>query len=345
MSSSVARAPWLLLSCLALPCLLRASRAVFPPASLAGLFAIRSALSSYRLAPRSSDKWGGAIACCVSVLVRLGRCCLLLVGGGSVDVAGWFPLAGVALCRRVDGVGCLRDFRRPRCLPWTFLSVWCVSLAPVACFAPRCRRWSSWADCHRVLSSWLRLVVDRRGSSPFRLACPRVRCHPCSPRVVSSAVDRSVDRSVDRLFAPSCLSCGGTTGVAGSLLSRAWPLLAVPPSWFRSAPVGAARLIRLLAYRLGILRGGVAVGMAGRGCLPLRSRGSCGVSIAGEALRGDAALAMRLVVWLVAPCACLYAGVGVSFLRCGSCPDTHFAPSPLLRGGAIFFLPLRAANR
>lgn len=180
MSSSVARAPWLLLSCLALPCLLRASRAVFPPASLAGLFAIRSALSSYRLAPRSSDKWGGAIACCVSVLVRLGRCCLLLAVAGPWMWRGGISLVGVARCRRVDGVGGWHDFSRSRCLPWAFLSVWGVSLAPVACFAPRCRRGSSWADCHRVLSSWLRLVVVgercRRRLVLLVLGCRRHQC-------------------------------------------------------------------------------------------------------------------------------------------------------------------------
>ena len=80
--------------CLALPCLPRASRAVFPPASLAGLFAIRSvrsALSSYRLAPRSSDKWGGANVACVSVFVRLGRCRLLLVVAGPWMWRGGSP--------------------------------------------------------------------------------------------------------------------------------------------------------------------------------------------------------------------------------------------------------------
>lgn len=159
--------------CLALPCLLRASRAVFPPASLAGLFAIRSALSSYRSAPRSFDKWDGSIAVCVSVWVRLGCCCLLLAVAVPWMRRGGVSLVGVARCRRVDGVGRRRDFCRSRCLPWAFLSVWRVSLVPVACFAPRCRRGSSWADRHRALSSWLRLVVGRRGSSPFRLACPR----------------------------------------------------------------------------------------------------------------------------------------------------------------------------
>ena len=74
------------------------------------------------------------------------------------ECGGAVSLVGVARCRRVDGVCRRRDFRRSRCLPCAFLSVWCVSLAPLACFAPRCRRWSSWADCHRVLSSWLRLA-------------------------------------------------------------------------------------------------------------------------------------------------------------------------------------------
>lgn len=101
--------------------------------------------------------------------------------GLAVDVAvAVFSLVGLARCRRVDGVGCLRDFRCPRCLPWAFLSVWCVSLVPVACFAPRCRRGSSWADCHRVLSSWLRLVVVgercRRRLVLLVLGCRRHQC-------------------------------------------------------------------------------------------------------------------------------------------------------------------------
>lgn len=157
MSSSVARAPWLLLSCLVLPCLLRASRAGVLPVSPTGLLAIRSALSSYRLAPRSFDKWCGAIACCVSVLVRLGRCCLLLAVAVPWVWRGAVSLVGLARCRRVDGVGCLRDFRRPRCL-----------------LRPRYHRWSSWADRRRALASWLRFVVGRRCSSSSRLACHRV---------------------------------------------------------------------------------------------------------------------------------------------------------------------------
>lgn len=36
--------------------------------------------------------------------------------GGAVDVARAVPLVGLARCRRVDGVSCLRDLRRSRCL-------------------------------------------------------------------------------------------------------------------------------------------------------------------------------------------------------------------------------------
>lgn len=152
--------------------------------------------------------------------------------GGAVDVAGAVPLVGLARCHRVDGVCRRRDFRRSRCLPWAFLSVWCVSLVPVVCFAPRCRRVLSWADRRRVLSSWLRLVVGRRGSSPFSPCLPsgvvviRVRPVGHPPLIVSLIVfDRLVDRFAARLVArslvPSCLSCGGAANEAGSFSSRA----------------------------------------------------------------------------------------------------------------------------
>lgn len=85
-----------------------------------------------------------AVACC---LPWRGRGC----GGGGVS------LVGLARCRRVDGVGRRRDFRPPRCL-----------------LRPRYHHGPSWADRRRALSSWLRFVVGCRGSSSFRLACPRV---------------------------------------------------------------------------------------------------------------------------------------------------------------------------
>lgn len=78
--------------CLALSCLLPASCAdASPPVPPSCLLAIRSArfaLSSYRSAPRSFDKWGGAV--CVSVLVCPGGRCRLLL---AVLVA-WMWLGG-----------------------------------------------------------------------------------------------------------------------------------------------------------------------------------------------------------------------------------------------------------
>lgn len=172
--------------------------------------------------PRSFDKGGGAMTGCVSIWVRLGRCCLLLVGGESGDVAGRFPLVGVARCRRVDGVGGWRDFRRSCCLPWAFLSVWCVSLAPVACFA-------------LVVVVGRRLIVIgccRRGSASSSLvSVVVVSPHPACPRVSSSSVlargASAVDHLVDRLvvivsplvFSP-CLACRAAGRRAVRVLSR-----------------------------------------------------------------------------------------------------------------------------
>lgn len=154
-----------------------------------------------------------AVACCLPWL--------------AVDVAGGgVSLVGLARCRRVDGVGCLRDFRRPRCLPWVILSDWRVSLVPVACFAlvvVGCRHGLIVVGCCRrgfVSSS---VVVARRRFALLALGCRR---HSCSPRE-TSAVDRLVDRFTARLLSPSCLSCGGTTGVAGSLVPLCDPLLGV----------------------------------------------------------------------------------------------------------------------
>ena len=128
------------------PCLacLRASRAGFPPASPPCLLAIRSALSSYRLAPRSSDKWGGANTGCVSVLVRLGRRCLLLAVAWSWMWRGGFPLlvllvAAVSMAS-VGGV---------------------IFVVPVACRGPSYR---SGVSCSPLLlASPLVAVVGRHG--------------------------------------------------------------------------------------------------------------------------------------------------------------------------------------
>ena len=147
----------LLRSVLLAPCILCGRFPLVPSSCLLAIRSARFALSSYRSAPRSFDKWGGANTGCVSVWVRLGRCCLLLAVAGSWMWRVGVSLVGLARCRRVDGVGCLRDFCRPRCL-----------------LRPRYHRGSSWADRRRALASWLRFVVGCRGSSSFRLACPLV---------------------------------------------------------------------------------------------------------------------------------------------------------------------------
>ena len=132
-SSVVVRCSWLLVRLPSRPVLLASclSFGLSSGAPSSYLLAIRSVLSSYRSAPRSFDKGGGANAVCVSVWVRFGRCCLLLVVAGPVGCGGAVPLVGVAHVRRVDGVGGRRDFRRSRCLPWAILSVWRVSLVPL----------------------------------------------------------------------------------------------------------------------------------------------------------------------------------------------------------------------
>lgn len=63
------------------------------------------------------------VACCLPWRCR--GC-----GGGGVS------LVGLARCRRVDGVGGLRDFRRLRCLLWVILSGWRVSLVPCCLLRP-----------------------------------------------------------------------------------------------------------------------------------------------------------------------------------------------------------------
>lgn len=83
---------------------------------------------------------------------------------------------------------------------------------------------------------------------------------------------------------------------------------------------------------------GVAVGMAGRGCFSSVPRGSCGLPLRVRLSVWPAVLVARLVVCLVAPM-CLLGGVRRAWASraCVSLsPDTHFAPSSVSRGGAIF---------
>lgn len=153
-----------------------------------------------------------------------------------------------------------------------------------------------------MLSPWLRLVVGRRGSLPPRPACP----------LVSLSVVAIVSLIVSLIVSPLVLSPRLAYREAGRravrVLSRparlvAWGAVLLP----RSAPVGAARLIRLLVCRLGPCG---AVGMAGRGCLSLRPRGSCVLPLRVMLPVWPAALTVRLAVCLAAPCAYLAAGGG-----------------------------------
>lgn len=128
-------------------------------------------------------------------------------------------------------------------------------------------------SAHSAYSFYLRSFVVRAARSLVIVRCRRgsvsssvvvARCRlvllaigcrrrSCSPRGVSSAVDRLVDRFAARLLVPSCLSGGGATGGAGSFSSRAARCLgcrSLTSLGFR----GAARLIRRLLACLGILR-------------------------------------------------------------------------------------------
>lgn len=108
-SLSSSRCSWLLVRSSPCHVLLAhvSSRTCFPTACLLAIRSARFALSSYRSAPRSFDKCGGAMAVCVSVLVLFGRCCLFACRGGGVGVA-WdgFPRW---CCSSVDGVSLVSD--------------------------------------------------------------------------------------------------------------------------------------------------------------------------------------------------------------------------------------------
>lgn len=162
-------------------------------------------------------------------------------GRWRVVSLSWFAPAAVACCLPWLGCGCGegRCFSRGSCsLPpcrWhrlaarflsfpllaVGLSIGLACLARPCCLLrPRCRRGSSWGlivvGCCRRGSVSSSVVVARRR---FALLALGWRRHSCSPRG-ASAVDRLVDRFTARLLSPSCLSCGGAAGGAGSLSSR-----------------------------------------------------------------------------------------------------------------------------
>ena len=87
--------------------------------------------------------------------------------------------------------------------------------------------------------------------------------------------------------------------------------------------------------------GGVAVGMAGRGCFSSVPRGSCGLPLRVRLSVESFALVACLVVCLVAPPMCLFGGVRRAWASrvCVSLSlNTNIAPSLLSWGrGDIFF--------
>ena len=258
-------------------------------------------LSSYRSAPRSFDNGGGGGG---GLRLSPGSPRSLLpvaCRGGAVDVAGRF-LSGAARCRRVDGVGWLRDFRRFRCLSLVILSGWRVSLVPSRCLLrSRCRRGSSWADCHLVLPSWLRLVVGHYGPSSSRLACPRMSLSSVFAPCAASAVDRFVDRSA--ASRPVLLVGEAGRLAVRALSSRAARCLGV---------VLLSTLAPVMVWRLVL-----------SACLLAVSVSCGGVAAVEEGQLGN---------WCAACLPCLNPCGGLSWASraCVSLfPDTHFAPSPL----------------
>ena len=220
--------------CLALSCLLRVSRAgvSVSPSCLLAIRSARSALSSYRSAPRSFDKWDGANTGCVSARVCLDHCCLLLAVAVPWMWRGGVFLSWVLLVAAVSmaSAGCVISVVSVACCG-SFYRAGVSRSCPAACFAHRCRRWPSWAGRHRVLSSWLRLVVvvvvvgercRRVASSCLPSGVVVIRVRP----VGASAVDISLIVSLIILlivlplvFSP-CLACRAAGRRAVRVLSR-----------------------------------------------------------------------------------------------------------------------------
>lgn len=230
----------------------------------------------------------------------------------AVEAAGRFLLVGVVHGRRVDGVGWRCDFCRFRCLPCILLSGGCCSLVPSprSCLLrPRCR--SSWANRHRVPSSWL---MARRRSS--WLAVPS--CLPSGVVVVRvGPVARSVGSSRRSLSRPVLL-VGGRGGLrlvvlsshaARCLVFRPWRLSV---AWCRFAGVLAVLAVWLVA------------------CVV--------ASLLARLVRG------RIVVARY-PVACLAAGGGVWRLVLASrSPPIRISPRPPCRGAGRDFLFLSALS-
>ena len=223
----------------------------------------RFALSSYRSAPRFFDKWGGAGG------LRLGRgsswvaaACCLPWRGRECGVA--VPIGGAARCRRVDGVGYRRDFRRLCCLPLVALSGWRVSLVavPSRCLLVRfvlvvCRHvvfsllpavvvplFASFSSSWVVMGCSPSGVVVRGSFSSSVVGCPpSLSCLPSvvvigrvRPVSVSPAVSRLVARCGPSFLLALVLVVVRLLGVFAFSLSPAGVLFPVVFVLFRFAP-------------------------------------------------------------------------------------------------------------
>lgn len=144
------------------------------------------------------------------------------------------------------------------------------------------------------------------------------------------------------VFSP-CLACRAAGRRAVRVLfSRpvvgfvAWGVVLLAPA---RLPLVVARLVCLLVP-VSVSCGDVAVGMAGRGCfasVPV-ARAAC---LAGDALRVDVALAVRLVVGLVVPM-CLLGGGAWRLVLASHSPPIRISPRLPCRETGRYFLSLSA---
>lgn len=301
---------------------------------------------SSRSSPRSFDMPGGALSSLSSLSSSssgvIVRCSLLLVRLSSRLAL----LASCLSCGLSSGVSAVSDcypFRSFRPIVVSFGSplvrqvgrgdgVLCLCLGSprpllsVACCLP----WLGRGCGVAVFLSWVLLVAAvSMASAVYVISVVPVACRGLFYR---SGVSRS-----PLLFASPLVVVVGRHGLIvigrcrrGSVLSsvivarRRPALLALECHRRSCSPHGASAVNRFAAHPVSPR---LACREAGRRAVRVLSR------------------PVRLVAWGVVLLTPFGSRGGGSFLRCGSCPDTHFAPPLVLRGGAIFFLPLRAANR
>lgn len=289
-------------------------------------------------------------------IVRLPVRSTSVAGRRRVASLSWFASIAVACCLPWLGRGCGGSVF----LSWVLLvvavsmasAVCVISVVPVVCFAlviivgrhglivvGRWRRGSASSS-----------VVVARRPALLVLGCRR---WPCSPRWVPSAVNRLVDRFVDRFAArplvPFCLLCGGATGVAGSLSSRAARCLgcrslgSVRLPWWRL-------VLSVCLLTASVSCGGGALAWRVVAALPpspvARAACLCGVRLSVGSASLAVSLAVRLIVRLVAPhvlawrCAAV---VGVSS-RASRFLQIRISPRPSCREGGAIFLSLSALS-